>query len=67
MEATKQPIEREWLSGYGDIEAYCGLSRWTILRAIQDGELRASKIGRKVLVRRIDLDGFLEARATASK
>jgi excisionase family DNA binding protein len=67
MEVTKQPINREWLSGYRDIQLYCGLSRWTILRAIQDGELRASKIGRKVLVRRADLDGFLGSRATGSE
>jgi excisionase family DNA binding protein len=76
MEAMKQPteatkvkqlaVEKEWLT-YRDIRLYCNISRWTILRAVQDGDLQASRVGRKVLVRRADLDAFIEARATENR
>ena len=63
METTQQPgVTREWLS-YADISEYANISRWTVLRAIQSGELAASKVGSRTLVRRRDLDSFLERRA----
>ena len=58
--------EREWFS-YRDIRTYCGVSRWTVLRLIQSGELPASKVGRKVLVRRSDIDTWLESRSPERK
>lgn len=62
-EATgMKTAEREWF-GYSDIQRYCGLSRWSVLRAIRGGELPASRVGTRVLVRRGDLDRFLESRA----
>lgn len=60
---TKQPgVEKTYL-GYDDIRVYCGLSRWTIARAIRSGGLRAAKVGSRVLVARRDLDEFLAMRA----
>lgn len=36
------------------------LSRWTIWRAIKNGELKAGKIGRRTLIRRMDLENLFE-------
>ena len=67
MEAMKERMaERAW-SGYRDIESYCGLSRWTIFRAAQDGQLRISKVGRRVLVNRDDLDEYLGRRGLGTR
>ena len=36
------------------------LSRWTIWRAIKNGEFKAGKIGRRTLIRRRDLENLFE-------
>ncbi|MBP6002210.1 MAG: excisionase family DNA-binding protein [Pyrinomonadaceae bacterium] len=33
-----------------------GVSRWTIGRAVKSGKLRASRLGRRILIRRLDVD-----------
>lgn len=46
-------------------EKYCGVSKWTISRAVKDGKLRQIKISPtqqgKVLFDRVDLDKWLKS------
>jgi excisionase family DNA binding protein len=42
-----------------------GLSTSTMRRAIRKRQLRAQKVGRRVLVKRVDLEKFLEANPIA--
>jgi excisionase family DNA binding protein len=44
-----------------EVARICGLSEWAIRRAIDDGELRASKLRSRWRVRPEDLEGWLEA------
>ena len=37
-----------------------GLSRWTVWRAIKAGELVAVKVGRRTIIKRVDLDRLFE-------
>lgn len=37
-----------------------GVSRWTVWRSIQQGELKAVKLGRRVIIRRADIDTLFE-------
>lgn len=47
--------------------AYAGLSRSTIYRLMQRGELQTLKIGSRRLVRRADIDALLESAVDRSK
>ncbi len=62
---TKTKIEPRYFS-YEQASAYSSLSRWTLYRAIEAGELPAVRVGRRTLIERAALDQFLEAR-TISK
>ncbi len=52
-------IEREWFS-YPEAETYTNLSRVTLWRAVNRGDLRAAKVGKSVRIRREELDRFME-------
>ncbi|WP_233245805.1 helix-turn-helix domain-containing protein [Marinicauda salina] len=47
--------------------AYAGLSRSTIYRLMQRGELQTLKIGSRRLVRKADVDALLERAVDRSK
>ncbi len=52
-------VRREWLS-YPDAERYSGLSRVTLWRAVNRGELKAARVGRAVRISRQELEDFME-------
>ncbi len=56
-------VERAWYS-YSDAERYTGLSRVTLWRAVERGELKVARIGRAVRMSRTELDRFMEQSAT---
>lgn len=54
-------IERRYL-GFRGAERYTGLSRWTLARARERGELPAVRVGAAVRFSVEDLDSFMRAR-----
>ena len=40
---------------------YCGISCWQIRSAIWSGNLPAKRVGRDLIIRRVDADAFLES------
>lgn len=65
-ETAKQTLEDPWLN-YREAQEYSGgLSRGFLWQRIASGELRAYKAGRRVLIRRSDLDEFLSRRSAAT-
>ena len=63
MARTMKP-ERPWLS-YREAEAYIGVERTTIWRAVRAGKLRPGRAGRAVRFHRDDLDAWLRSEAPA--
>ena len=59
MESTT--VGRRYLR-YGEAEYYTGLHRVTLWRAVRDGKLRASGVGRAIRFDVRDLDRFMSAR-----
>lgn len=55
---------KEYLS-ISEICTLVGVSRWTVWRCIQNNELRAVKLGRRVIVRRIDIEKLFEPKYDA--
>lgn len=58
-----KPIEELKAKEFLNISETCqllGISRWTVWRAIKAGELVAVKIGRRTIIKRIDLDKLFE-------
>ena len=51
---------------YKSAQEYSGLSRGFLWQRIGSGELRAYKVGRRVLIHRSDLDEFLSRRSAAT-
>ena len=51
----------------GQVVSYAGLSRSTLYRLMQRGELRSLKIGSRRLVRKADIDALLESAVDRSK
>jgi len=54
----------ERLLGLAEVAALCGVSLVSVRRAVWRGELRAVRLGRRVLVRPLDLNEFVAARLT---
>ncbi len=52
--------ERRWF-GYAEAIEYTGLGRTTLTQLVMSGEVRASKIGKRVLISRESLDAYLES------
>lgn len=61
QEAVEKTNERRYMS-YRDAEHYSGLSRWTLLRACERGDLHKITVGSAVRFDREDLDEFMAAR-----
>ena len=55
-------VEQGWLS-YPQAEQYTGLSRGTLWRAMDRGELRAARVGRAVRFERQELERFMREAA----
>jgi excisionase family DNA binding protein len=54
----------EWLS-YPAAVHYCGLSRVTLWRLVEAGEIEAARIGRAVRISRGSLEAFMRSRVGA--
>jgi excisionase family DNA binding protein len=57
-----EEVRREWL-GYRESETLTGLSRTTLWKLINAGEIKAARVGRAVRLNRRSLEAYLE-RAT---
>jgi excisionase family DNA binding protein len=62
--ASTLDTETPWLS-YREAEAYIGVERTTIWRAVRAGKLQAGRAGRAVRFHRDDLDTWLRSEAPA--
>ena len=58
-------ITREWLT-YKQAEELSGLSRTTLWKLLNAGEIKAARIGRAVRINRHSLDGYLDRAAEGS-
>ncbi len=58
----KEPVTRKYLS-YQGAERFTGLSRWTLMRARERGELPATRVGTAVRFSVDRLEAFMEERA----
>jgi excisionase family DNA binding protein len=58
----QQPLEPTWLT-YRDAEQLVGLSRWTLLRLSDRGQIKTVRVGRAVRINRNSLEEYLERRA----
>lgn len=54
---------KEYLS-ITEVCTLVGVSRWTVWRSIQQGELKAVKLGRRVIIRRADIETMFEPKYT---
>jgi len=57
---TSTPALEPRLLSVEDAGAYLAISPWTVRDLIGRGELNSVRIGRRVLLRREDLDRFIE-------
>ncbi len=61
MGVARRTAERRYLD-YRETTRYTGLSRWTLLRAQERGDLAAIRVGRSVRFDVNDLDRFMAER-----
>ena len=61
QETVEHTNERRYLT-YRDAETYTGLSRWTLLRACERGDLHKITVGATVRFDVRDLDSFMQSR-----
>jgi excisionase family DNA binding protein len=59
-------VEKKVVLDVWEVAQLLGIHRLSVRRAIERGELRAVRVGRRVLVPRKTLDEFLENRPTAA-
>lgn len=60
-QVVEQTVKPAYLS-VREAERYTGLSRWTLMRAHERGELPVSRVGSAVRFSVEDLDSFMRAR-----
>jgi excisionase family DNA binding protein len=60
--ATLDEVRREWLT-YRESETFAGLSRTTLWKLINAGEIKAARVGRAVRLNRRSLEAYLERAA----
>ena len=53
------PVEPTWLT-YRDAEQLVALSRWTLLRLSDRGQIKTARVGRAVRINRRSLEDYLE-------
>ena len=51
-------VVREWLT-YRQAEEIAGLSRTTLRRLVDEGDLKVKRVGRAVRINRASLDGYM--------
>ncbi len=56
------PIERPTLS-VAETADLLGISRWLVQQAVRDGSLPSVRVGRRILVPRVQLDALLAGRS----
>ena len=61
--AAGAKIKPAWVS-YRDAEVYCSLSRVTLWRLINEGEIKAARCGRAVRISVDSLDAYLSRQAS---
>jgi excisionase family DNA binding protein len=61
--ADGRAIRPAWVS-YRDAEIYCSLSRVTLWRLINEGEIKAARCGRAVRISVDSLDAYLSRQAS---
>jgi excisionase family DNA binding protein len=57
-------IQREWL-GYEEARRLVGLSRTTLYRLANTGEIKGARIGRSVRINRVSLEEYMERWVTS--
>jgi excisionase family DNA binding protein len=57
-------ITREWVT-YKQAEEFSGLSRTTLWKLVNSGEIKAARVGRAVRINRRSLDEYLERASEA--
>ena len=62
-ESVGATIKPAWVS-YRDAEVYCSLSRVTLWRLINEGEIKAARCGRAVRISVDSLDSYLSRQAS---
>jgi excisionase family DNA binding protein len=58
-------ITREWVT-YKQAEELSGLSRTTLWKLLNAGEIKAARVGRAVRINRRSLDGYLDRASEGS-
>jgi len=61
VERTKMIVDTRPLMSLEATARYLGVSRWTVYRMLDTGELRSVTIGGRRKVRPVDLDAMLDA------
>lgn len=61
--ATRQEVRPEWLR-YVAAQEYTGLGRTTLTELVRDGEIRAARLGKAVLINRESLDEYMEKQSS---
>jgi excisionase family DNA binding protein len=56
--AVETELQREWLT-YAEAQAVSGLSRTTIWKLVNAGEVEAARIGRALRINRESLDAYM--------
>ncbi len=51
-------VVREWLT-YRQAEEIAGLSRTTLRKLVDEGDLKVKRVGRAVRINRVSLDGYM--------
>jgi excisionase family DNA binding protein len=64
--STQQQLRREWLS-YRDCETLAALSRTTLWKLINAGEIEAARVGRAVRINRQSLEAYMRRSAANSE
>ena len=58
-------VVREWLT-YRQAEEIAGLSRTTLRKLVDEGDLKVKRVGRAVRINRASLDGYMNEGLDAS-
>ena len=60
--AVQDQVIREWVT-YRQAEEIAGLSRTTLRKLVDEGQIRIKRVGRAVRINRASLDAYMNAEA----
>lgn len=63
----KQLMASQWLSGISQISSYLGLGRTKTSQLLMNRNLKSYRVGKKIMVRKTDLDSFIMFRKPYTK